>query len=227
MQLGIRAKFLISFGLLIIIIISNFGFIVAVENNASKQDQWVMLAHKVIAESDHLLTRLIDTETGQRGFLLTHDDAYLAPYNTGLTETIKSLAALKSLTKNNPTQQFRLNRIEELINKKKDELNDTISLSIQGQKDKALAIVQSDVGKTIMDSLRLHIEEFKAIEHDLLQIRRAQYVKDQDFVYSLFITEALLLIFLIVILGYKIQTSVVTPLIKLASYAKKLGAGEK
>ena len=37
-------------------------------------------SHAVIESSDAILTRAVDAETGQRGYLLTSDDVFLGPY---------------------------------------------------------------------------------------------------------------------------------------------------
>src|SRR5713101_7371343 len=52
--------------------------------------------------------RLVDAETGQRGFLLTGDDAYLEPYHAAIKSVDRMLAELKNSTADNPNQQKRL-----------------------------------------------------------------------------------------------------------------------
>jgi two-component system sensor histidine kinase/response regulator len=42
---------------------------------------WVEQTHEVIAEAHHIERRIIDLETGQRGYLLTGRDLFLEPYN--------------------------------------------------------------------------------------------------------------------------------------------------
>src|SRR3954469_15191041 len=41
-------------------------------------------SESVLADLDRLLIHIDDTETGQRGYLITGDSAYLAPYFAGL-----------------------------------------------------------------------------------------------------------------------------------------------
>src|ERR1700693_1155468 len=50
-----------------------------IENNA-----WVTHSHQVRTELADLLSELKDAETGQRGYLVTGDDSYLAPYQAAL-----------------------------------------------------------------------------------------------------------------------------------------------
>ena len=44
-----------------------------------------------------LLTAMIDQETGQRGFIITGDETYLAPYLSGRTEADRSFDALHKI----------------------------------------------------------------------------------------------------------------------------------
>src|ERR1700680_4616053 len=48
--------------------------------------------------------RLVDAETGQRGFLLTGDDAYLEPYHAATKNVDRLLAELRNSTADNPDQ---------------------------------------------------------------------------------------------------------------------------
>src|SRR5690242_15199718 len=50
--------------------------------------------HKTLQELESLLSILIDSETGQRGYILTGDERYLEPYNAAMNDldgTVKNL----------------------------------------------------------------------------------------------------------------------------------------
>lgn len=53
--------------------------------------------------TENLLSTMKDAETGQRGFLLTGDDQYLAPYNVAVTAAPKELSQLRALSTSRPT----------------------------------------------------------------------------------------------------------------------------
>src|SRR6266404_9652664 len=52
-----------------------------------------------------MAARLVDAETGQRGFLLTGDDAYLEPYHAAMKSIDQVLVELKNSTADNPVQR--------------------------------------------------------------------------------------------------------------------------
>src|SRR5580765_5060150 len=61
----------------------------------------VARAFEVIETAQSLQRAMQDAERGQRGFLLTGDPAYLAPYRRSETEAPALLAKLKQLTADN------------------------------------------------------------------------------------------------------------------------------
>src|ERR1700757_1215568 len=47
---------------------------------------WVQHTFQVISELETTMSLMKDAETGQRGYLITHDRSYLEPYNRALNE---------------------------------------------------------------------------------------------------------------------------------------------
>ncbi|PZR03820.1 MAG: histidine kinase, partial [Flavobacterium psychrophilum] len=97
---------------------------------------------------------LKDAETGQRGFLLTGDQAYLQPYQQARDVLQKQLEALKARTSSDSVQHRLLDQIEDISTQKLRELQETIDLRKAGDLDAAMALVRLDVGKNAMDRLR-------------------------------------------------------------------------
>src|ERR1700737_2645623 len=116
--------------------------------------------------------RLVDAETGQRGFLLTGDDAYLEPYSAAIKSVDRLLTELKSSTADNPVQQKRLLELEQLIDKKLAELQRTIDLRKQDGLAAANAVVLKGEGKRWMDQIRSLLGDMQN-EEDRLRALRA------------------------------------------------------
>src|SRR6266403_5273328 len=95
--------------------------------------------------------RLVDAETGQRGFLLTGDDVYLEPYHAAMKSIDQVLVELKNSTADNPVQRKHLPELEQLIGKKLAELQRTIDLRKQNGLAAANAVVLGGEGKRYMD----------------------------------------------------------------------------
>jgi len=127
----------------------------------------VLHAHdKIVAQSeairtlDHLISAVKDAETGQRGYLLTGDEKYLAPYNGGVFRLSGQLGRLEAarIPKKPERLVFILNS---LIEQKLSELKRTIEVRRSGRVEEALAIVKSDQGKGLMDKIRAVVTQLQ------------------------------------------------------------------
>jgi diguanylate cyclase (GGDEF)-like protein/PAS domain S-box-containing protein len=96
---------------------------------------------------------LLNAETGQRGFLLTQDDKYLAPYVVGVKDAKIRLAALAALM-TDPAERSLLDKMAPVVADKFAELAHTIDLAETGRRDAAMNLVMGGTGKRLMDDFR-------------------------------------------------------------------------
>ena len=101
-----------------------------------------------------LLIALLDAETGQRGFLLTSEADYLAPYESAGPRTAAALAQLRRLALEDRGAGETVAKLEQLIERKLAEMARTIELKRSGHLEEALDIVQSNRGRDTMDEIR-------------------------------------------------------------------------
>ena len=109
---------------------------------------------RVLAGTNKILYDLTNAETGQRGFLLTAKESYLAPYQSAQKDIPSDLAELRRVTDVVPGQATSIERLESLIQQKLDELQLTIDLARAGKRSAALAMVDTGHGKAVMDEIR-------------------------------------------------------------------------
>ena len=122
---------------------------------------------EILERLQAVLSTLKDAETGQRGFLLTGNENYLDPFNEAKTNLGGELATLGALLKA-PDQLRRLAQLSGLATDKLSDIEQTIALRQQGREQSALALVQTDRGRTIMDRLRALVAQMEVRERDLL-----------------------------------------------------------
>ena len=77
---------------------------------------------QVIRSAQTLFAQIQAAETGQRGYILTQRDDYLAPYNRAIAAIPTTLSALEKLLAPDPSQSERLKDIAKLIQRKLTEL---------------------------------------------------------------------------------------------------------
>jgi signal transduction histidine kinase len=118
-----------------------------------------------------LLSLIEDAETGQRGYLLTDDEAYLAPYSNaavGLNGQFKILTALIT----DPGQQQALARLSQQMQERLALLAVSIDRHRAGEGDRALDAIRSGASKDSMDRARENIAQMVADEERLMDIRQ-------------------------------------------------------
>lgn len=114
----------------------------------------VVAAREVRTVLVDLKSLVQDAEIGQRGYLLTGKDSYLAPFDHALTEIPVRLVTLREKLVEGSTLDGQFDDLMATIQSKLGELSRTVDLARAGQRDAALAIVDSDEGKALMDSAR-------------------------------------------------------------------------
>jgi len=147
------------------------GMIVGILNIRSLEEnaRLVSGSHEVIASARDLLSTLKDAETGQRGYLLTGDEAYLGPYEDALRRFEPTVARLDSLTAGNSDQHALFVALRAAAEAKIAELKRTVALSKSGDRTAALAAVRTGSGKAFMDDVRKNTAAIRETEERLLQ----------------------------------------------------------
>ncbi len=119
-----------------------------------RENEQQALTQSIMADANALLSSLKDAETGQRGFVLTGEERYLAPYRQALVDLPVILGSLSRATSTRPDQSERVERLKPLVTEKLDELKQTIGLRQSEGLETAVAMVRNDRGKAAMDGLR-------------------------------------------------------------------------
>lgn len=123
----------------------------------------VLLARDTRNMVASLLSRLQDMETGQRGYLLTGEEPYLAPYEEGKVEIEPLLQRLRARMGAYPEIQPTLTQVETLVTTKLAEMSDTVSLARDGRRADAMRLIETDQGKLLMDNLRQLLSDMQRV----------------------------------------------------------------
>lgn len=176
-KLSLRNKIMIQTAaiLLLMAIVSTSAFFAVVNNQ--EREEWELHTYEVIGLTDALLLNIVNIETGERGFLITGEEAFLAPYETGLAEFRRLLAELEELVQHNPSQYALLQEIEVSVNDwLEDQIDPAIELRRQVEDNEAEfdeldLMVTNNAAKQHADKIRELIAAFRAVESDLLAER--------------------------------------------------------
>lgn len=113
-------------------------------------------------------------ESGERGYLLTGEEAYLNDYRVGQRRLGELQIQLQKLIADNLQQQAKLQAVQPLIDRKMEKLATTIALKQQGRDEEAIAITRTGVGLELMNRILEQISSMIGDERTLLA-KRQQY----------------------------------------------------
>ena len=135
-------------------------------------DELVGHTHQVRRDLADLIALLINAETGQRGFVITGNDAYLEPYQAALPAIDKAFEEVRKLTSDSAEQQRRLDLARPLINAKLAELAATIQQRRTEGFEATEKHVATNEGKKYMDDFRAVLADMDQEERALLDKRK-------------------------------------------------------
>ncbi|MGX5913112.1 methyl-accepting chemotaxis protein [Aliidiomarina sp. Khilg15.8] len=166
-------KLIAAFALVVVIIVALVASVFAglAENQRTIAD--VDRTYQVLVESNLALRQLVNIETGQRGFIISGDDDFLAPYHRGKEDFVSAMQRLRDLTTDQPQQQRVLNQIEEQYNTwLTDAVDPAMQIFRQRGGDAADAYVSEQRGRRAMVRIRDLFDQFEAREQTLIAERQ-------------------------------------------------------
>jgi signal transduction histidine kinase len=145
---------------------------------------WLVLGQQrtnehLVEHTDEVLLRLaavladvVDSETAERGFVITGLRDSLAPYDVARARLTTDLASLNELLRDNPTE---LENLSSLARRARDELAALATVIALRSSDRAAATAAVVAGndKQFTDDIRTRVDEMTRIELGLLTKRQA------------------------------------------------------
>lgn len=167
-----------------------------VQSNA--QNRRIEHAYKVILKTSELENFIKEAETGQRGYLLTNDSAFLQPYLRIRDDIKPGYDSLKRLTVDNNHQQQLLNKAGLLMNNLIDHFQHSVFTKSR------ISLMETKVN---MDSLRNVFKEIQAEETKLVKrnsVNRYELVMPRYFTaIFLFAATIIFISFLVILKEYR------------------------
>lgn len=146
------------------------------------RDQVTRSRMEVEALQSYLAT-IEDAESGQRGFLLTGNEEYLAPYNAAKAAITGRLNRLEDLTKQDGDSARSMQQLKTLTNAKFTELALTIQKRRESGLEAALAVVNTNEGNYETAAIRKVAAEIDR------KVRGRQDSSEDNYSASVFRTE--------------------------------------
>jgi len=143
-----------------------------------RDKQAINRVYETLAALDATLSSLQDVETGQRGYLLTANADFLAPFSAGVERAGADLALLRTLIAGDPVQLERLASLEALAAEKIGFAREAMAIRDAQGASAADQFVVSGRGKAVMDEVRSVVASMNQTETDRLQAHSTSWDAD-------------------------------------------------
>ncbi|MDP3656916.1 MAG: CHASE3 domain-containing protein [Brevundimonas sp.] len=170
--LGRRVAGLLALAIILLLAV-NLAVFVLIRRTVDFNDT-VEETQQVRLVSREVLTRLVDAETGQRGFLLTARPEYLAIHDDAVQDLPELMQDLGGLTVGDPDLGPRVARLGELSDQRRGLMERSITLARTGRVGEAVSVIRSGEGKALMDAMRTEIAAIDEIQATRQQFRTRQ-----------------------------------------------------
>jgi signal transduction histidine kinase/CHASE3 domain sensor protein len=177
---------------------------------------------QVLAAANLAEKELLDLETGARGFALTREDRFLAPWRTARTALPRQTEALGALVADNPAQASLVQQIAGGIRGYLDEYSVPLVDAVRRQDNPPSA----DAGKRRVDAIRAQFTRFDTTEQRLAEQRRA--AADRTAARAMTVGVIVLVAGVALLLAFAayLGRAVARPVRRVAEAADRLAAGD-
>ncbi len=128
-KLSFKTQVLTGFAIsLAFVFISAFSSYLSIES-FNESANWIEHTNEVIKAAQKTELELINAETGLRGFVLTQQPSFKAPYNNSINQIQVELNLLKELVKDNPEQINITDSLDYYANQKVDDMKNIMNLT--------------------------------------------------------------------------------------------------
>ncbi|MBL0883684.1 MAG: CHASE3 domain-containing protein [Chitinophagaceae bacterium] len=190
--------------LLLIIIVTVIIVSIKQTDDLKTINNEITTSFEITELADRILTLSIDNETGARGYLLTGNDNFLAPFENAKLNLSIALDSLKNIKE--IRQQYIIDSIIVYAEKRFSFSKKMIEIRQNNNLEQSIKKYNADDGRIFMEKIRYFISILKYQQNQLLNEAK---LKSNDSFNQLAIIQYLIVgsaLILIIVLGYKFRS---------------------
>jgi PAS domain S-box-containing protein len=134
---------------------------------------WVEHTRQVIQANQQLLASLQQAEDSERGYLVTHDVAYLAPYFSGSAAITQEERDLELQVADNAVEASQVRALIAAVERRRAIIDKVVATARAGDFEAARAIIVGGEGRLAMQEIEQRAGQIDAFENRLLARRTA------------------------------------------------------
>ena len=163
-----RPKILLAFAVPTVVALLTGLFIFQALNQSLRTSDRVAHTQEVIGKANAVIRDAGGVVSAVRGFALTGDESFLAPYAQAVSDSKRNQADLRRLVSDNPAQVAQVDRMTELLDRYVGEATDpVIAATRDGDRARAARLVKT-TGGPLMAELTKVGDDFIGVEQRLL-----------------------------------------------------------
>jgi len=226
-NMKIAKKLVVCFGVLVVLVGGLNTFIIERVTFLDKSAKWQTHTYEVLDALDEALMGMVNQETGVRGYLVSADRGFLAPYTAGVEQYERGFAEAKRLTSDNPAQQARLDEMNRLALTWRNRIaeQEIGLMSDPTTREQARAMEASGAGKESMDGFRAKVKEVAEIEEALLATRSAAQAEAASMTFGAAMAAAIGAVVLSLLVGFTLARGIATPIARMTTAMNSLAGG--
>jgi methyl-accepting chemotaxis protein len=164
-----RRKLILVLLVPLVVLVPVAALTVGATGSSRRTSRAVEHSADVLASAQRLLLAAVDSETGVRGYIITADNAFLAPYTVGTAAFDGEAATLRRTLVGEPEQLTRLEKVVSIELQWRSQVAEPEIAAIRANSgDLAAARVHTGQGKALKDQVR-------AADADLVTAERALF----------------------------------------------------
>jgi two-component sensor histidine kinase len=129
----------------------------------------VLAARNLSSVADGLRAALQAAEASERGYIITANQIYLAPYITAKADVLQRSGDLQDATRNLPETEGALARLRTLVAEKLNLMDQVVEFQRAGQGEQARALIETNRGKALMDEANIFLMRFMRLGDEQLR----------------------------------------------------------
>ncbi len=231
-HIGVGRKLYLGFAAMVVIVLGLAGTAYTRFAELDEARSWDQHTYEVMLTTSEIMESLLDIETGERGFVITGVESFLEPYRRGRDRFEQSMSRARELTRDNPRQQARLEKVDKLHDEWLSSVLEPIiqqrrsADEVKAPADRAVEEVRKGREKSLMDQMRAALKEIDGEEIALLGQRQAATNALVKTMYVTLQIGGLLAIAVAAVLAVVFSRMILLPLTQAVSIHQRIAEGD-
>lgn len=160
-----------------------------------------------IGSSQKIISRLVDSEIGTRGYVLTYDEQFLKPYLDTKNTIDSEVRRLRAISSTAETKS-QVDKIAHYIKEELDFLEDTIADTGKQKSGDILLRFTNGEGTERMNNLRTALNEYQELQSNKLQHYRSEHRKYMSYLFAFIVLVSIFLLLFAQAFAYGIYRNI-------------------